>query len=132
MTALFGERLREYRKLRAMSQAELAERLGVALNMISKLEHGVRKVTFEEAIQLAEVLDVSLYALAGLPPEETREGISRDNEHYTLFLELCERLTQSRGSNPAVASHLVQSSSPYNQRGLYQKHPTFSAYACSV
>jgi transcriptional regulator with XRE-family HTH domain len=64
---MVGERLKHYRQLRRMSQEELAEDMGFPSNTISKIEHGTRKVTLEEAIRLAEVLGISLLDLAGIP-----------------------------------------------------------------
>lgn len=132
MSALFGERLRGYRKLRALSQAELAERLGVALNMISKLEHGVRKVTFDEAIQLADALEVSLDALAGRGAEEHMRLQLAENEYYQLFKELCQRIAFPQDKQNADGDTAHQSSSSQNQSYLYQEHHTFDDYACAV
>lgn len=67
MASRVAERLKHYRKLCKMSQEELAKQLGVPLNTISKIEHGARKVTLDEAVQLAEVLGISLADLAGMP-----------------------------------------------------------------
>jgi transcriptional regulator with XRE-family HTH domain len=62
----YGERLKEYRLARKMSQEELAEQTGVPVTAISKIEHGTRKVTLDEAVRFAEVLQISLGQLAGL------------------------------------------------------------------
>lgn len=60
MSANIGERLRDVRKRRGMSQRELAERSGVSLSLIRKLEQGERNDTrLETARQLARALKVS-------------------------------------------------------------------------
>ncbi|AJE40133.1 helix-turn-helix transcriptional regulator [Streptomyces nodosus] len=59
MSANFGERLREVRKRRGLSQRELSELSGVSLSLIRKLEQGERDDTrLETARRLANVLKV--------------------------------------------------------------------------
>ncbi|MFJ6542565.1 helix-turn-helix domain-containing protein [Streptomyces sp. NPDC091385] len=59
MSANLGERLRDTRKRRGLSQRELSERSGVSLSLIRKLEQGERNDTrLETARQLAHALKV--------------------------------------------------------------------------
>ncbi|MEU3346603.1 helix-turn-helix transcriptional regulator [Streptomyces sp. NPDC006700] len=59
MSASFGERLREVRKRRGLSQRELSELSDVSLSLIRKLEQGERDDTrLETARRLASVLKV--------------------------------------------------------------------------
>ncbi|MFD8216223.1 helix-turn-helix domain-containing protein [Streptomyces sp. NPDC059697] len=59
MSANLGERLREVRKRRGLSQRELSELSGVSLSLIRKLEQGERDDTrLETARQLASALKV--------------------------------------------------------------------------
>ncbi|MFI9390258.1 helix-turn-helix transcriptional regulator [Streptomyces bauhiniae] len=59
MSANLGERLRDTRKRRGLSQRELSERSGVSLSLIRKLEQGERNDTrLETARQLAHTLKV--------------------------------------------------------------------------
>lgn len=59
MSATIGERLREIRKRRGLSQRELADLSGVSLSLIRKLEQGERSDTrLETARQLAHALKV--------------------------------------------------------------------------
>lgn len=48
-----GKRIRELRKQFGLTQEELAERLGVALNTISRIEIGQRGVSIDLALELA-------------------------------------------------------------------------------
>jgi len=64
---VYGARIKDYRMLRKLSQEDVAEQTGLPLTAISKIEHGTRKVTFEEAVRFAEVLRVRLDDLAGIP-----------------------------------------------------------------
>ncbi|MEV4284048.1 helix-turn-helix domain-containing protein [Nonomuraea bangladeshensis] len=63
---MLGERLQSYRKLRGLSQRELAARSGVALSLIRKVEQGERKSVCIETIRAwATALDVTTTALLG-------------------------------------------------------------------
>lgn len=64
---LYGARIRLYRESMAMTQEELAQQTDIVASSISKIEHGTRKVTLEEAVRFAEVFHISLPELAGIP-----------------------------------------------------------------
>jgi transcriptional regulator with XRE-family HTH domain len=66
-----GGRVRELRRGRGLTLAELAELSGVSRAMISKLERGEKNPTLVVAAKLAEGLGVTLSRLAGT--EERRE-----------------------------------------------------------
>lgn len=77
-----GENIRRRREALKLSQEAIAERLGVSRQAVSKWETGQSEPTAGNLIQLAEVLETSLSALAasegtsGDPaaPEEKRRG----------------------------------------------------------
>jgi transcriptional regulator with XRE-family HTH domain len=73
-----GLQVRELRRRKGWNQQRLVERLGdIGVQMdrpaLSRIEHGERKVTAEEALQLAYVLDVAPVHLLGASflPEST-------------------------------------------------------------
>ena len=55
-----GERIRECRKLKIMSQSELAEAIGVSDNTISNMETGNNNVKLENIEKVANFFKVSL------------------------------------------------------------------------
>lgn len=61
----WGERIRERRG--AMTQAELARRVGRTQGMISRIEQGTVAVTDELKLRIAQALDVSVGELFGWP-----------------------------------------------------------------
>lgn len=72
MSANIGERLRDVRKRRGMSQRELSNQSGVSLSLIRKLEQGNRGDTrLETARQLASALRVPTTSLMADSNEET-------------------------------------------------------------
>lgn len=62
-----GERIRECRKLKSMSQSELAEAIGVSDNTISNMETGNNNVKLENIEKVADFFIVSLdYLVKGI------------------------------------------------------------------
>ncbi|QFG10718.1 DNA binding protein [Streptomyces phage Animus] len=79
MSATIGERLRDVRKRRGMSQRELAEKSGVSLSLIRKLEQGERQDTrLETARELAATLKVSTTSLITEHTEEPADRATVD------------------------------------------------------
>ncbi len=58
-----GRRIRTFRKQRAMTQAALAESVGISTSFIGHIERGTRIASLETLVGLSETLDVSLDAL---------------------------------------------------------------------
>ena len=59
----FGERIRELRALKGLTQEELAEAVGVSTDFISLIERGQRAPSFENLERLAEALGVKVAGL---------------------------------------------------------------------
>ena len=65
-----GERIMALRKERSISQTELARRLNVSRQAVSKWEQGVSSPDTERLIQLAEILGTEVeYLATGTHPE---------------------------------------------------------------
>lgn len=60
---MVGERIREARKAQGMSQEKLASRLGILRVSLSNLETGRQECSLYRALQIAEVLRISLFTL---------------------------------------------------------------------
>lgn len=86
-----GERLRAMRKEKGLTQAELADRLGISFVGVSQWESGKRNPKKETLMRLAAVLDVPVSYLAGtatLDDDEALEFLARSWGHadYQLML----------------------------------------------
>jgi len=55
----FGRRVRTLRKLRDLTQEELAEAAAISPEYVSKIERGMASPSFESIAHLARTLDVS-------------------------------------------------------------------------
>ncbi len=83
---MFSENLKKFRKEKSFSQEQLATRLNVVRQTISKWEKGISVPDAELLIQLAEVLDVTVGDLLG-NKIEIAEG---QNEKEFLASELAK------------------------------------------
>jgi putative transcriptional regulator len=63
MAERLANRLKELRAVRGLTQAELAERVGVTRKTVNTIENGVYSPSAMLAIKLAAALDVSVEAL---------------------------------------------------------------------
>lgn len=59
------ERLRENRKMRGLTQAELGAKAGIAAASVSHFETGQRAPSLESLVRLADALELSTDALLG-------------------------------------------------------------------
>ena len=84
MTIELGNRLAELRKEHGLSQEELADRLNVSRQAISKWERGEASPDTDNLIELAKIYDVSLDELVGLKnKEEDSVNIHVNKVHLT-------------------------------------------------
>jgi transcriptional regulator with XRE-family HTH domain len=60
---LFGERVRQLRKQRGLSQEDFASVSGIDRSYMGHIERGERNVTLLKVFQLADALDVRLIEL---------------------------------------------------------------------
>ena len=91
IVALFGQRLRQRRLERGMSQADLARQAQVTTNYISRLEGGGAAAGIDLAARIASALGVTIADLLPLPippPEEL--SVMRENAKR-LFDSLLQR-----------------------------------------
>ncbi|MEZ4367540.1 MAG: helix-turn-helix transcriptional regulator [Kofleriaceae bacterium] len=68
-----GERIAALRQARAVTQAELAERIGVGTGYIGKIESGTRRIQLETLRQIATALRAPLASLLPEPRTIARE-----------------------------------------------------------
>jgi transcriptional regulator with XRE-family HTH domain len=81
---LFGTSLRQCRRARRLTQAQLAEATDLSLEMIGRLERGLTAPSFDTIAALVEALQVTPAVLFGGEPStitgERREVLDRINK----------------------------------------------------
>lgn len=95
---MFQENLKALRKKRGITQEELAVRLNVVRQTVSKWEKGLSVPDAELLLKLAEVLEVSVSQLIGAKIEEEEkpdalaEQLSRINEQLAIKNRRAKRI----------------------------------------
>jgi DNA-binding Xre family transcriptional regulator len=91
--AAFGQRLRELRRSRDLSQRELAERMHTGASQITEIETGVQNVRLDTIARLAEALGIQPRELFGPDPD------ALTLEHVALLLRTALDVIQSDREN---------------------------------
>ncbi len=55
-----GKNIKKYRKAKKLTQQKLAEKTGIGLNFLGKIEVAYAKPSFETIIKLSQALEISL------------------------------------------------------------------------
>lgn len=72
-----GNRIKNKRKEKGISQGQLAERAGVSLPYISDIENGKKNISINVLVAISESLDVTPNYLLGIE-EKNVDGISEE------------------------------------------------------
>ncbi len=80
---VIGQRIREVRKERNITQAKLADKLDISVVFLSRMERGVSEISLKRLMQICSILDV--------PVERILSGTQKENSVY-LFKEFDELL----------------------------------------
>ncbi|MGC5168776.1 XRE family transcriptional regulator [Luteimicrobium sp. DT211] len=84
-----GPRLRDLRRRRGMTLAQVAEATGVGVSTLSRLESGGRRPTLELLVPLARTYRVALDDLVGAPPTgDPRVRPRPVRRHGSIYLPL--------------------------------------------
>ena len=100
---MFSENLKALRKQKGMTQEELASRLHVVRQTVSKLEQGRSVPDADLLVRLAEVLETTVAVLLGSPVEEPEDKDALAQALERLNETMAERNRRSRRIWKAVA-----------------------------
>lgn len=98
----FGERLAALRKQRGMSQEELAKKLQLTRQTISKWETGASAPDLESLVRLAELLNVSVDDMLG---RETRSAAKKKADPFVPFFYIFLTVAFSLGGILSMWNH---------------------------
>ena len=122
------EKLYELRRASGMSQEELAEKLGVSRQAVSKWESGATQPELPKLIELSKIYQVSVDALLSLEhakePQDSSpaaEGASQDAAEDTAaakpdFRAFCAQHKKSIGGAAVALAALIAVGAHYNSR----------------
>ena len=81
-----GERIAQLRRSKGLSQAKLAQALGLSTSTIAMYEQGRREPSASTIITLADALGVTIdYLLTGHPSPKSSAAFGIDNNHSQLI-----------------------------------------------
>ena len=83
----FAERLKELRKLRKLSQGDIANILGVTRQAVSQYETGVRKPDYEMMEVLADYFNVDMDYLLGRTDKTTTLAVPTSGQEPEYYLD---------------------------------------------
>ena len=89
----FGSNLRNLRKSKGLTQAEIAQKLDVSQSIVAAYERGAKKPEMDKVPLIAQALGVPLDALYGIsgkdgPAEKKGPGTRRESQIQKIFREL--------------------------------------------
>lgn len=102
----FGRRVRELRKSRGWTLAQLAEKLGIHGSIVGNYERGLHYPPIPTLVKLARVLDVSVDRLVD-DAERSNDEI-QDRGLYQLFLQADRADFAKQGLIKQVLASLIQ------------------------
>lgn len=91
---MIGEQIKTARKAKGVSQEELAVRLGVVRQTVSKWENGMSVPDADVLIQIAELLDVPVSQLLGMESESGVQDMA--GELARLNKELAAKIQKEK------------------------------------
>lgn len=122
----FGQRLRELRQAKSMTQRELAEKIGVSFTYVSKLETGTKSPPSENIIlALAQVLGANalekddLFGLAKKMPSDLRKQI--DTEMIRMWRSFKDGETTHIQKVDTVQQQIMEQRTFVSQRPSYEE-----------
>ena len=86
LNELFGANVRQYRRVKGLTQAQLAEAVDLSVEMVGKIEQGTSSPSFEKMQKLCNALDVPVAVLFGATADSAAHGrrgelLGRINSH---------------------------------------------------
>ncbi len=75
---VFGKRIKELRERKKLTQEKLAEKIGLDLQTISRIETGYYFTSFENLEKLANALDVTIADLFDFEHVKTKEELIKE------------------------------------------------------
>lgn len=87
---LIGERLKKARKSKEISQKMLAEKVGVSIAFLSRIERGSSQINLKRLTQICNILNVSEGIILNGTSENSNDYLEQD------FVELLSKCTDKQ------------------------------------
>lgn len=100
-----GERIARQRQLVGLTQAELAEKVEVQPETISRIENGRRGMSLGLMVLLSESLDLELHELLHIPPSDTPKDQATERLLWFASRSTAEEIELILNIGSAVLAH---------------------------
>lgn len=91
---LFGEKLKELRQIKNLTQLELSNRLHVTKSMISAYENGIRYPSYDVLIKIANLFGVTTDYLLGLDNRKYIDLTNLTNEQNSIVSSIVSEFNE--------------------------------------
>ena len=88
----FSQRLKHLRRDKHLTQAQVAERIGVTASMVSSYETDIRLPSYEVMLRIADLFGVSVDYLLGRQEKRLLDISALSEEEATIVTMLCRAL----------------------------------------
>lgn len=95
-----GDKLKELRHIKNLTQKQVASRIGVAVSAVSSYESGERYPSYDVLIKLARMYHVSTDYLLGLTDAMPIDAAGLNKEDIMLVSQLIDRLRNQHVKSP--------------------------------
>lgn len=95
---MVAERIRHLREQRALTQAELAKKLGITRSSVNAWEMGISVPSTQYVVELAGIFEVSTDYLLGVSESATVSVAGLDEKDVRLVCALINRLKEKNRS----------------------------------
>ena len=86
-----GEKLKQLRQNKKMTQKQVADRLGLAVSAVSSYESGTRYPSYEALIKLAAMFHVSTDYLLGIAGRTSIDVTGLDSAEIELLAQIADK-----------------------------------------
>ncbi len=118
------EKIKHYRKIKGLSQTQLAEKLGIVQNTVSLMEKNSVDIPLKRLYELAKIFEVTIYDLIGYPEGSENTDLEKlayfekKNAQLRKRLQEIEELTEWRKQTILT----LQDNQMETNRYLYQMY----------
>lgn len=100
-----GQRIRQVRKAKGLSQGELAEKCGISMSFMGHIERGTRIMSLDTFVAVCDALGTKADELLRGVPQPTDDGLkdmwersrSEDMDSYIMYTKIMKSVAQILG-----------------------------------
>ena len=92
-----GNTIRDLRKLKGISQADIAGNLDISIAAVSKIERGLTNISIQRLDQIATILNTSVFTLLGVEKTDiSKIAVSQEVESLQKELQMTKELLKAK------------------------------------